>query len=209
MTILDSSLGSHDEHHGASLRKQIKKMEVSQHSKYFCKFCGKVGHPRHSQCTSLRFLTHIWLNCSVGAFMLINIITGSAPTAYEMQQKLRTKILLFLVTWDFDSISMYLCKPHHLELAKSVRSNDSLWLPFMMCRWWSDTLCVTLTRSWLHSMMELMFYCGVFPAISYICNGLFVMYYSGCVFELCFCCQNPTVGTVIDWESMALSQVVL
>jgi len=35
MTILDSSSLSHDEHHGASLRKQIKKMEVSQHSKYF------------------------------------------------------------------------------------------------------------------------------------------------------------------------------
>jgi hypothetical protein len=31
--------------YGASLRKQIKKMEVSQHSKYFCEFCGKVGHP--------------------------------------------------------------------------------------------------------------------------------------------------------------------
>lgn len=28
--------------YGASLRKQIKKMEVSQHSKYFCEFCGKV-----------------------------------------------------------------------------------------------------------------------------------------------------------------------
>ncbi|CAK9192096.1 unnamed protein product [Sphagnum troendelagicum] len=28
---------------GASLRKQIKKMEVSQHSKYSCKFCGKFG----------------------------------------------------------------------------------------------------------------------------------------------------------------------
>ena len=29
--------------YGASLRKQIKKMEVSQHSKYFCEFCGKVS----------------------------------------------------------------------------------------------------------------------------------------------------------------------
>ncbi|KAK4723987.1 hypothetical protein R3W88_026766 [Solanum pinnatisectum] len=28
--------------YGASLRKQSKKMEVSQHSKYFCEFCGKV-----------------------------------------------------------------------------------------------------------------------------------------------------------------------
>lgn len=30
--------------YGASLRKQIKKMEVSQHSKYFCEFCGKVRY---------------------------------------------------------------------------------------------------------------------------------------------------------------------
>nr|GMC56630.1 60S ribosomal protein L37a [Ipomoea batatas] len=29
--------------YGASLRKQIKKMEVSQHSKYFCEFCGKYA----------------------------------------------------------------------------------------------------------------------------------------------------------------------
>ncbi|KAI3976249.1 hypothetical protein MKX01_021791 [Papaver californicum] len=32
--------------YGASLRNQIKKMEISQHSKYFCefgcKYCGKV-----------------------------------------------------------------------------------------------------------------------------------------------------------------------
>ena len=27
--------------YGASLRKQVKKMEVSQHSKYTCVFCGK------------------------------------------------------------------------------------------------------------------------------------------------------------------------
>ncbi|CAL9235599.1 unnamed protein product, partial [Arabidopsis halleri] len=29
--------------YGASRRKQIKKMEVSQHSKYFCEFCGKYA----------------------------------------------------------------------------------------------------------------------------------------------------------------------
>ncbi|KAI4967799.1 hypothetical protein ZWY2020_014115 [Hordeum vulgare] len=32
--------------YGASLRKQIKKMEVSQHSKYFCEFCGKFAVKR-------------------------------------------------------------------------------------------------------------------------------------------------------------------
>ncbi|KAG1359236.1 60S ribosomal protein L37a [Cocos nucifera] len=32
--------------YGASLRKQIKKMEVSQHAKYFCEFCGKYAVKR-------------------------------------------------------------------------------------------------------------------------------------------------------------------
>ncbi|XP_066309390.1 large ribosomal subunit protein eL43z-like [Miscanthus floridulus] len=32
--------------YGASLRKQIKKMEVSQNSKYFCEFCGKFAVKR-------------------------------------------------------------------------------------------------------------------------------------------------------------------
>jgi ribosomal protein L37AE/L43A len=36
-------VGKYGTRYGASLRKQIKKMEVSQHSKYFCQFCGKVG----------------------------------------------------------------------------------------------------------------------------------------------------------------------
>ncbi|GBF93501.1 60S ribosomal protein L37a [Raphidocelis subcapitata] len=34
-------VGKYGTRYGASLRKQIKKMEVSQHSKYFCNFCGK------------------------------------------------------------------------------------------------------------------------------------------------------------------------
>lgn len=34
--------GKYGTRYGASLRKIIKKMEVSQHSKYFCPFCGKV-----------------------------------------------------------------------------------------------------------------------------------------------------------------------
>jgi ribosomal protein L37AE/L43A len=35
-------VGKYGTRYGASLRKQIKKMEVSQHSKYFCSCCGKV-----------------------------------------------------------------------------------------------------------------------------------------------------------------------
>ncbi|KAH9575138.1 hypothetical protein CY35_01G096200, partial [Sphagnum magellanicum] len=36
-------VGKYGTRYGASLRKQIKKMEVSQHSKYFCEFCGKMS----------------------------------------------------------------------------------------------------------------------------------------------------------------------
>jgi len=33
--------GKYGTRYGASLRKQIKKMEVTQHSTYTCAFCGK------------------------------------------------------------------------------------------------------------------------------------------------------------------------
>lgn len=34
--------------YGASLRKQVKKMEITQHAKYACTFCGKTTVKRHS-----------------------------------------------------------------------------------------------------------------------------------------------------------------
>ncbi|KAG6434498.1 hypothetical protein SASPL_106135 [Salvia splendens] len=41
-------VGKYGTRYGASLRKQIKKMEVSQHSKYFCEFCGKYAVKRQA-----------------------------------------------------------------------------------------------------------------------------------------------------------------
>eukprot|EP00192_Tetraselmis_astigmatica_P015962 CAMPEP_0117661504 /NCGR_PEP_ID=MMETSP0804-20121206/7572_1 /TAXON_ID=1074897 /ORGANISM="Tetraselmis astigmatica, Strain CCMP880" /LENGTH=92 /DNA_ID=CAMNT_0005468375 /DNA_START=86 /DNA_END=364 /DNA_ORIENTATION=- len=38
--------GKYGTRYGSSLRKVIKKIEVSQHSKYFCEFCGKHGFKR-------------------------------------------------------------------------------------------------------------------------------------------------------------------
>ena len=35
-------VGKYGTRYGASLRKDIKKMEVTQHGKYTCSFCGKV-----------------------------------------------------------------------------------------------------------------------------------------------------------------------
>lgn len=34
--------------YGASLRKQVKKMEISQHARYTCTFCGKVAVKREA-----------------------------------------------------------------------------------------------------------------------------------------------------------------
>lgn len=39
-------VGKYGTRYGASLRKQVKKMEVSQHSKYTCSFCGKEAMKR-------------------------------------------------------------------------------------------------------------------------------------------------------------------
>ncbi len=36
------SCGKYGTRYGASLRKQIKKFEITQHAKYTCTFCGKV-----------------------------------------------------------------------------------------------------------------------------------------------------------------------
>ena len=36
-------VGKYGTRYGASLRKMIKKIEVSQHARYTCTFCGKVS----------------------------------------------------------------------------------------------------------------------------------------------------------------------
>jgi len=40
--------GKYGTRYGASLRKQVKKIEISQHAKYTCSFCGKDSVKRES-----------------------------------------------------------------------------------------------------------------------------------------------------------------
>ncbi|KAJ1028311.1 hypothetical protein NDA18_002976 [Ustilago nuda] len=40
-TVKVGITGKYGTRYGASLRRQIKKIEISQHSKYTCTFCGK------------------------------------------------------------------------------------------------------------------------------------------------------------------------
>ncbi|KAJ3126218.1 60S ribosomal protein L43 [Nowakowskiella sp. JEL0407] len=41
-------VGKYGTRYGASLRKQVKKIEIQQHSKYTCTFCGKDAVKRQA-----------------------------------------------------------------------------------------------------------------------------------------------------------------
>ncbi len=73
--------------YGASLRKQIKKQEVSQHAKYLCDFCGKFSVKRQA--------VGIW-NCKdcgkqkAGGAYTLN--TASAITCRSTIRRLRETV---------------------------------------------------------------------------------------------------------------------
>ncbi len=56
-------VGKYGTRYGASLRKTIKKMEITQHGKYTCPFCGKV----RAGCSSydLNWYNHVGSVCTV------------------------------------------------------------------------------------------------------------------------------------------------
>ena len=78
--------GKYGIRYGASIRKNIKKMEVSQHSKYNCVFCGKDSVKRQS--------TGIWKcrSCKKviagGAYMLNTPPAVTAKTTIGRMRKL-------------------------------------------------------------------------------------------------------------------------
>ncbi|EIM19775.1 ribosomal protein L37ae [Wallemia mellicola CBS 633.66] len=76
--------GKYGVRYGASLRKQVKKMEISQHARYTCTFCGKDSVKRTA--------TGIW-NCKAcrkviagGAYTLA---TPAATTVRSTIRRLR------------------------------------------------------------------------------------------------------------------------
>merc|ERR1711964_515616 len=73
--------GKYGTRYGASLRKQVKKMEITQHAKYVCTFCGKTTVKRHS--------VGIW-NCkSCHKTVAGGAYTVSTPAAAAMRSTLR------------------------------------------------------------------------------------------------------------------------
>ncbi|KAK9844070.1 hypothetical protein WJX81_003749 [Elliptochloris bilobata] len=80
-------VGKYGTRYGASLRKQIKKVEVSQHSKYVCQYCGKVSVKRAAvgiwKCKACKKVV------AGGAFTLN---TGGSVTVRSTIRRLREQI---------------------------------------------------------------------------------------------------------------------
>ncbi|KAK3295690.1 60S ribosomal protein L43 [Chaetomium fimeti] len=73
--------GKYGTRYGASLRKLVKKQEVSQHARYTCTFCGKV--------TVRRTAVGIW-NCKAcHKTMAGGAYTVATPAAAAMRSTLR------------------------------------------------------------------------------------------------------------------------
>ncbi|KAK6400330.1 60S ribosomal protein L43 [Oleoguttula sp. CCFEE 5521] len=73
--------------YGASLRKQVKKIEISQHARYTCTFCGKVTVKRHSvgiwDCKSCK------KTVAGGAYILSMLSTPAAAATRSTIRRLR------------------------------------------------------------------------------------------------------------------------
>jgi large subunit ribosomal protein L37Ae len=67
--------------YGASLRKQVKKMEITQHAKYTCTFCGKT--------TVKRQATGIWDCKSCKRTVAGGAYVVATPAAAAMRSTLR------------------------------------------------------------------------------------------------------------------------
>lgn len=68
-------VGKYGTRYGASLRKMVKKIEISQHSKYTCSFCGKVRIPianvKCAECCVLFSVCRNLCTCMHGIFRCI------------------------------------------------------------------------------------------------------------------------------------------
>lgn len=72
--------GKYGTRYGATLRKLLRKIEVTQHSKYTCMFCGKDNVKRHS--------TGIW-NCGS---CRKQIAGGAFQLAYVLPSRMRAQL---------------------------------------------------------------------------------------------------------------------
>uniref|UniRef100_A0A8C1AKZ1 Zgc:171772 n=1 Tax=Cyprinus carpio carpio TaxID=630221 RepID=A0A8C1AKZ1_CYPCA len=85
-------VGKYGTRYGASLRKMVKKIEISQHAKYTCSFCGKVELFVSVQTKMKRKAVGIWhcgscMKTVAGGAWMYN--TTSAVTVKSAIKRLR------------------------------------------------------------------------------------------------------------------------
>jgi len=73
--------GKYGLRYGASLRKQVKKIEISQHSKFLCVFCGKDSVKRQA--------TGIWTCGSCGKCLAGGAYTLNTAQAAQVRSTIR------------------------------------------------------------------------------------------------------------------------
>eukprot|EP00700_Malawimonas_jakobiformis_P000540 EC718855.1.p2 GENE.EC718855.1~~EC718855.1.p2 ORF type:complete len:91 (+),score=18.05 EC718855.1:30-302(+) len=73
--------GKYGTRYGASIRKMIKKIEVTQHAKYTCPFCGKDAVKRS--------VVGVWHCSGCGKTMAGGAWIMSTPTAAAMRSTIR------------------------------------------------------------------------------------------------------------------------
>ena len=73
--------GKYGVRYGASLRKQVKKMEISQHATYTCVFCGKDSIKRQS--------TGVWHCKSCGKTVAGGAYTLNTAQAAQVRSTIR------------------------------------------------------------------------------------------------------------------------
>ena len=105
--------GKYGTRYGASLRKRLRKMEVTQHAKYNCAFCGKDTVKRAS--------TGVW-NCRS---CRKQIAGGAYVLAYVARTALRHvyRYACYAVGSASPSLSLGCSHLHSTPAAATVRSN--------------------------------------------------------------------------------------
>eukprot|EP00286_Rhodomonas_abbreviata_P001573 CAMPEP_0181288246 /NCGR_PEP_ID=MMETSP1101-20121128/230_1 /TAXON_ID=46948 /ORGANISM="Rhodomonas abbreviata, Strain Caron Lab Isolate" /LENGTH=92 /DNA_ID=CAMNT_0023392355 /DNA_START=30 /DNA_END=308 /DNA_ORIENTATION=- len=73
--------GKYGTRYGASLRKQIKKIEITQHAKYTCSFCGKDSVKRQA--------VGIWKCNGCRKVMAGGAYTMNTPAAATVRSNIR------------------------------------------------------------------------------------------------------------------------
>lgn len=80
-------VGKYGTRYGASLRKMVKKMEVTQHSKYTCTFCGKDSMKR--SCVGIWKCNACKKTVAGGAYVFSTTAAASVRSAVRRLKELK------------------------------------------------------------------------------------------------------------------------